>query len=116
MSNSQGPTSDCEYVSACSYCDNMQRGHQYHFENDMGQYGYIFICLGCLPPSTKIDYYEHDCISEIIDDEVPHSEGCPYGMSWSEIFEMYKTENFDIIVRGKCERPSCPDPYRRWVS
>ena len=72
------------------------------------------MCNGCLPCTTELPGYTHDCISEMVIDDVPHSEGCPYGLSWGEIFDRFKHGR--SFERKPCARPSCADPFAmRWT-
>jgi hypothetical protein len=121
MSNSQGPKSDCEHVSSCAVCGNFQRGHQ--FKRRLEVYDTIsFYCVECEP--TPSSSYLHDCISEIDlfdSQELPHSEGCLYDLSWADIYNRFKiaaTTKVDIkIDRFRCARLSCNDPFAlRWSS
>jgi hypothetical protein len=121
MSNSQGPISDCEHVSTCAACDNYQKGHQFLRRYDTADV-YMFYCTACVPVTSKL--FEHDCISELIPAQVPHSEGCPYDVDWKDIFDriVRAVESAPMEVelksdRFECARPSCADPFAmRWIS
>jgi len=119
MYNSQGPKSDCEHVSSCAVCGNLQRGHQFkrHFN---GYDSIVFYCNECVSLSDGL--FPHDCLSEVFDDvEVPHSEGCLYDLSWADIYNRFKiaaTTKVDVKVeKFSCARLSCNDPFAiRWSS